>query len=431
MFKIGIIAPEWSLERILSVTRGFDDDIDFLPFVFERFDEVNEILDKNQSTVDGWLLSGPLVFYFAKWHLKSDDKLVYCRITEAGLLRSILQVAYHHKIFLDDISIDFVEEAANIDEMLNEIGIPKNKMVIKQYSVPFDEEELIQFHLRLWKDKAVQCAVTTVPFVYQSLKKAGVPVYSIRATQMEIQLSVELLIEKIKSSYFKNAQLGLQIIEICHYEQVVEGAKTPYKLQLLELKIKHSLLTYCQHINGYLVDKGNGRYEIFGSRGNIENNITILRNAIEKISLDLNIPVIVGIGFGETVFLAQINANKAINHARSKNGIVIIRDQGEIVEPLGEQEELSYSFYSGDEKLNDCLHQANVGVRTYNKMKAIIRQMGWETFSVSNLADQMGVTDRNVRRIVSGLLKAGLIECVGEESSGVSGRPGKVYRFIN
>ena len=415
----------------MTIAKRFNGNIEFIPFLFDSVDEIKDILDNNGKSVDGWLLSGPLPFSIAKWYLNSEDNLVYCRITEAGLFKSILESAYNQNYFLENVSIDFIDEAANIEDMLNDICIKRKNTFIKRYSIPFDEKEVLDFHMELWNKKAITYVITTVPSVYEALKESGVPVYSIRATHMEIELTLELLIEKLKSTHFKNSQLGLQIIEICNYEQVVEMAKTPYRLQLLELEVKRSLLSYCQNINGYLIDIGKGRYEIFGAWGNIENSITLLRDTMEKISFDLDIPVVSGIGFGNTAFLAQVNANKAINLSKSKNDIIIVRDNGEIVEPLGEQDELSYAFHSYDEKLNEALHKANVGVKTYNKMRSIIRRMNWTVFSVSSLADQMGVTDRNVRRIISGLVKAELVQCVGEEDSGSRGRPKKIYQFID
>lgn len=431
MIKIGLIAPEWSLNRMMDTVREYKSEIEFIPFLFNKTADINDILEKNKSRVNGWLLSGPIPFYFAKWYLKSEEHLVYCRITEAGLLKSILEAAYHHKSFLENVSVDFIEEAGNIDEMLDDLGIPHDKVFIKKFTAPFDEEELLRFHQNLWDEKRICCVITTVPYVYDSLIKAGIPVYAAKVSRMEMLLQVELLIEKIRCAYFKNAQLGLLIIEICHYKKVIEEAGNPYKLQLFELKTQNSILAYCQHISGYMVEKGNGRYEVFGSRGKIENGIAMLKDTMEKMSLELNIPIIAGIGFGDTVLSSQINANKAISHARNKNGIVIFQDDGKIVEPADGQNDLSYSFHSQDEKLNEKLHNANVGIRTYKKMRAIIQSKGIGTFSASVMAEQMGVTARNIRRILSGLLKAGLIECVGEEASGISGRPGKIYRFVN
>jgi hypothetical protein len=34
------------------------------------------------------------------------------------LLKTLLEVSYHYNSFLENVSLDFIEEAANVDEML-------------------------------------------------------------------------------------------------------------------------------------------------------------------------------------------------------------------------------------------------------------------------------------------------------------------------
>lgn len=426
--KIGVIAPGWSIERIINTTKAFENEAEFIPYRFTRLEEVPQIIQRHDSQVNGWLLSGPLPYQMAKWFLKTEDKIAYCRITEAGLLRELLQAAYHQKLILERTSLDFIAEGADVNTMLENIGIPLKEVYIKQYTVPVDENEILRFHLDLLQKSKTECAVTTIPYVYDELTKAGIPVYGIHGSDMEISMAVELVMEKLRSSYFKNAQLGFQIVEVSHYERVIENAKSPYRLQMLELRTKQSLLDYSQDANGYLVDKGYGRYEIFSSRGNIEHNINKLAEALEEIFLELNVPAIAGIGFGETVYLAQVNANKSLQHARVKGGIVAIQGNNEMLE-LPDIVPLSYSIDTKDKDLIEKLHKAKVGIRSYNRLKASVKRAGLSEFSTSMLATQMGVSDRHIRRMLSGLSEAGLVEYVGEETSGVSGRPGKIYSF--
>ena len=62
------------------------------------------------------------------------------------------------------------------------------------------------------------------------------------------------------------------------------------------------------------------------------------------------------------------------------------------------------------------------------RISAIAKKIG-HGFTSSEIAQQMGVTDRNARRIIKNLLTAGLVICVGEESLSTRGRPTKKYRM--
>ncbi len=431
MLRLGLIAPEWSLERILSVSAEYKDNIKFSTFKFNSIKEIPKIIEAEKGHIHRWLFSGPLPYYISKYYLHKDEDLFYCRITEAGLMKSLLEVAYDHKSFLQKISLDFMEEIADMNMIISEINIPRSDVFISCYSVPLEEDEIFEFHFKLWKDKKTCCAITTIPSVYNRLKESGVPVYNIKVSSMEIRLTIELLLEKERSMYFKNTQLGLLAIEISNYESVAEKAMTPYKMQLLELKINNLLLNYCEQIDGYMVPKGNGRYEIFGSRGKIESNIPLLSADMDKISVIIEAKLVAGIGFGDTVFIAQINSNKALNLARKKSGIIILDGDGNVIEQANANDRISYSISSDNAELNRLLQIANVGIRTYRKMSALSEHFDGNSFSALTIAQHMGVTDRNLRRIISGLLKAGLIVCVGEESSGERGRPAKIYKFSN
>jgi response regulator of citrate/malate metabolism len=98
-----------------------------------------------------------------------------------------------------------------------------------------------------------------------------------------------------------------------------------------------------------------------------------------------------------------------------------------MVEYSDERDELSYSFYTNDENLNELLRGRRSASAPTRRMRAIASRIGTNQFTASALASQMGVTDRNIRRIISGLIQAGLLTVVGEEASGESGRPAKLY----
>ncbi|MFP3380740.1 hypothetical protein SB767_30930, partial [Bacillus sp. SIMBA_069] len=86
------------------------------------------------------------------------------------------------------------------------------------------------------------------------------------------------------------------------------------------------------------------RYMIFSSRGAIEREIITLEDTIQKLAFEADTTVAVGIGFGETAYSAEINAFRAIQHSKEmkKREIVIVQDDGKIVESPGKKKELQY-----------------------------------------------------------------------------------------
>lgn len=430
MHKVGVVGPQPSIERILDVANEFEHEIEFIPFPYEDAREVREIVKQHQAQVNGWFFSGPIPYMMAKKILGADANYVYAPYTGSSLYKCLLQMSHHQQQTLQGISIDMIH-SEDMQESLNELEIPIRDIYVKQYDEEYNAQDLLRFHLQLWKEGKTKSVLTSLFTVYQALKKEGIPVYRIFMTRMEIRQALKILVEKVKSSYFKDTQIGVEIIEIDQFDQIAEKSKTRYYLKHMELRIKQTLLHLVEKIDGSLIENGNGRYQIFSSRGAIEREIDLLRSTVQQLSLDVEVPVAVGIGFGETGFSAELNARKAVHHAKEKadGGIVIVEDDGLIIESVGEEEELAYAYRSNDKELLEKLHLANVSVKTYKKIEALVHRMGWDGFTTSDLASHLSMTVRNAQRIIGSLCETGLAEYKGEEQSSPRGRPSKIYKL--
>lgn len=432
-YKIGIIGATQSVEKIMTVSREFEDGIKFIPLPFEDEKEIQPILHNNKRKVNGWLFSGPLPYAIAKEYLENEDNVSYCQSSGAGLYINCLQIAFKNGTSLPRISVDMFESLMDIEQTMKETGLPLDGVYIKYYDQKHDLEEITQFHLRLWQEGKIEGAITALRTVFHNLEEQNVPVYALTLTKQEIYQSLKIITEKVKTSYFKTTQVGSVIIAINQYEEVIEKAKSLSMLQNLEWKLKGVLLPLCNSLNGYLLEKGSGVYEIFSSRGAIEQELTMLRETIQQMGIAINFDVSVraGVGFGETVSNAEFNAYRALRNIDEKTdgGLIIIRDDGGIVEAASQEKEVSYDYYSNDTSLLEKLHRAAVGIKTFRKIEATVGKMKWDTFTVAQLASQLSVTEQNIRRIISSLNAVELVVVAGEEFAATRGRPGKLYRL--
>ncbi len=432
-YKIGIIGATQSVARIMDVSRAFEHEMRFLPFPFESESEILLILQKNKRKVNGWLFAGPLPYAIAKKHFATEDNVAYCQSIGAGLYINCLQIAFQHKTSLPRISVDMVESLMDIEQTVQETGIPWDNVFVKYYDQNYDPQEIAQFHLQLWRAGKIDGAITALRGVFHALQEQGVPVYALTLTKQEIYQSLKVITEKVKTSYFKTTQVGSVVIAISHYDEVIEKAKSLSMLQNLEWKLKGVLLPLCNSLDGYLVEKGSGVYEVFSSRGAIEQELSMVRDTVQQMRLAINfdVPVRAGVGFGETVANAEFNAYRALRNVRDKTGVelVIVREDGGIVEAAGQDSTVNYDYYSNDAAFLEKLHTAAVGIKTFRKIEAVIHRMKWDTFTVAQLAGQLAVTEQNVRRIISALCRVGLVVVAGEEFVSARGRPGKLYRI--
>ncbi|WP_408008109.1 hypothetical protein ACJROX_26035 [Pseudalkalibacillus sp. A8] len=430
MYRIGVVGPRTSVERMISMAEGFGEVVEFVPYPYAEFQETRQIVSKHNHEVNVWLFSGKLPYMIAKKVLDSDEHLIYTQHTEASLYKCFLNMAFYQGSIMDEVSIDELMDN-ELNETLEQLGLPLGKVYVKTYDVDTNADDLFHFHVDLWNKSKIKGAITCFEGVYQKLKTAGVPVYWYTPSRLEISQTLRVLAEKVKTFYFKDTQIGVKIFDIESFDKFKQQAKRPYDLQFLELELKKTLIRLCDQLDGSLMEKGNGRYVIFSTRGAIERGIGLVKEAVEQLALHSETLVAAGIGYGETVFSAEVNALRAIQQSKEKSSrdIIIVQEDGTVIESAGEEEELVYSNLMNDDKVLHRLKQANVSFKTYNKMVALIKTIGWTSFTTSDLAAHLGLEERNTRRIVASLSDVGLFEYIGEKSLSTRGRPSKMYRL--
>lgn len=431
MQRIGVVGPKDSVERIVDVVSKLELEIEIIPYIYHNVNETSDIVRNNFMKMKGWLFSGPTPYMAAVDAFGEQENFDYCSFSDASLYKCLLQVASQQKNVLSRLSID-ISKYENLQEGIEELGIPLQNVNIQYYDIHSKPQDLADIHIALWKAGKIDAVITGLGAVFDILKRdTDIPTYRNNVTAQIIRESMRRLIRRIRISYLKNTQVGFEIFEVLDFDELVDRVGIPYGLQHLELKIKSRLLTLCERLNGYLLERGRGSYEIFSSRGVIEQETALLKDVIQQLSDIEDVTMAVGIGFGDTVSSAQLNARRGLSHAkkRDKERIIIVEDNGVLIESVGQSDEIKYVSYSDDKEFLEKLHQGNVSVKTFRKIEAVVRSMGWDSFTASQLADEMGVTERNIRRIISGLSTAGLVENIGDGNAAVRGRPSKIYRI--
>lgn len=431
MFKIGVVGPKQSVERILELAKEFDQGMNFIPYPYQETRETEKIVREYDSYVDYWLFSGPIPYMVAKDALGTDKRMEYIYPTESSIYKGFLEMVYEQGRLLERISIDMLSSTKFMEDALQHVKIAVNNFYAKTFEANIDPQELLEFHLGLWQEKKSDGAMTCYPTVYRALKEAGVPAYWISPSKMEIYQTVRVFVEKVRTSYFKGTQIGIEMIEVEQFDRIKENAKTPYHLQYLELRLKEALIKLCEHLDGSLLEQGHGRYVIFSSRGTIEREIPFLQETVQYLASEADTTVAVGIGFGETAFSAEMNAHRALRQSKeqAERGVVIVRDDGTIIEWAGQEKELVYSYRADDKKIMEKLKKGNISVKTYMKLDALLQKMGWASFTTKDLAKHLKMSERNAQRIVADLCEVELAEVTGEESP-TRGRPTKIYRLL-
>jgi len=436
MYIIGVVGPHISVERIIKLAKKLDQEMSFIPYPYTKTKETSSIVQKYNDHVDYWLFSGAIPYVHGKNALGSSDRLAYISSFETSLYKGLLDLSYAEKKLFKKISLDSTDSittAGNTeDDTRHHLNSLLDEIYLKPFELDVDTQDLFQFHYKLWKSKKTEAALTCYPDVQEALQLAGVPAYWVSLSGLEIYHTLQVFIEKLRTNYFKDTQIGIEIIEFDSFDSITENANSPYHLQYLELRIKETLIKLCEKSDGSLLEQGNGRYTIFSSRGAIEHDIQLLHETIEYLSLQANTKVSVGIGYGKTAFSAEMNAYRALKQAKEKNDqrIIIVQDEDTTIEDFGSDDALLYTSREDNQELINQLKQGNIPLKTYKKIDALIKKEQWKSFTTKDLSLNLQMSNRNAQKIIADLCNIKLAECIGEETQPTRGRPSKIYRLI-
>lgn len=429
MFTVGVVGSATSVHKVISIAQNLDLKAHFISLPYTNFQETKEIIQAHDHEVDFWFPTGQLPYAIAQESLQTDEYLIPIQNNEASLYKAFLEAAYNSNVFLKQLSVDEMAEHI-LEDALMQLNIPSANIYLKIYDTTTTTEELIDFHQKLWEEGKTCGAITSFEGVYRELKQAGIPVYWYSISHSEIIHACKMLEEKIKTSFFKDTQIGVCIIDVEDVDATILPTN-PYAQQYQALQIKEVLINLCEHVDGLLTEKGDNSYLIASTRGAIEKNMQTLRQKIHELKLLSDKRIITGIGYGETALAAEVNAALANQHSKQneQNEVYIIQEDGSVIEHLGNNKELIYLNKLLDTPSVEALKEANISMRTYNRIKALLLKLGTDHFTTLDLTNHLHIENRNARRIVTNLSKAGLIECIGESTHHVKGRPRKVYRF--
>ncbi|HWJ79230.1 MAG TPA: hypothetical protein VNR61_14275 [Niallia sp.] len=433
MFKVGVIGPERSVERILSYVKQIKNDLTFIGLPYNIAHETIDILEIHHQEVDFWLFSGNIPYTIAQQSKHfSRERMQFIHISVNSFYRGILELSHQIGELAKNVSID----ALNILEEDYLLGITKleellENLYVKRFDPKTSIEEIIDYHLELWQKKKIDIVITAYPSIELRLKQMGIPVYWVGPMQQDIYHTLQLFNEKVRTFYYKETQTTALIVQVNNFEHLKKVNAEGYGIHFIQLNLKKLVLQICEKIDGYFIDEGNGRYILFSSRGIVERNINTIFEMIHRLEVETEQPAMVGIGHATTVYYAESFAQRALEHVTEKgiNGIMIMGDDGTITEFNQDSPQITYSSRVQNMEIIEKLKNTSVSPKIFSKIEAKLNELKIETFNAKTLAKELEMSDRYAQRILSELLSAGLVQYCGMENRNTRGRSAKLYKL--
>ncbi|KZE51648.1 transcriptional regulator [Brevibacillus parabrevis] len=427
--RLGVIGADDSLAIIESAVQEFPE-IECLPIVYWREEDIPDLLLPHLDEVDMWLFSGQVPHAMASQTGKIQVPTAYVPHIGASLYRTLLHLSHQLGIRVDEVSFDTFT-AEELGHFLQEAGIAEGFGWLKHYEGAILASELADFHEKLWQEGKTKAAVTCLRTAELELLRRGVPVHRVVPTKAGVLSVIHMLLRTHEMLHFKDTQIAVQMMEIDPFRELAGGNYSTDEWQNAEIKTMEKLLRYAKYLQGSLKTAGPGRYVIFTTRGKVQevtSDYATIPDLEELFGIRSDL-VTCGIGIGKTAYEAEIHGGTALLHAKERgagNWMVFLDDKS-VLGPLGREEQIAYRYDS--EKLQELSQLTSLSIMTLSKLESILKKRGKQEINAHELASHMQILPRSARRILIELESKGIAQVVGEESPNPRGRPRKVYRI--
>lgn len=424
--KIAIIGAPDSVKKVYSILSSAYSEINFVTRSTEKIDDMINFIQDIEENVDGFYLTGIGIYSASNEKTNIKKPVVYTKRGITGIVKSFWDFQKDNcgtSILKNmKIGIDVIDEKDFL-ETLEEFNIEIKSYYLQKYDYQKTEAEYLEEYLKKIKSGEINCVFTAFGYIYSALKEKNIPVYRVQATNSEIKKEFKNLLNRIKMSKAENSKISVEIIKILKSEGISNNILSD------KLQFEKELLSYSQMVDGNIQTLGSDEYLILSNKGllNAPENINTILSIIKNYSYK-GLHISIGIGEGNTIFLSEKNARTALKISISNgNDSIFFSDGSEVKGPLMEKREILYKN-SSDKKILEVSKNTGVSALYLEKIKSVIKKQDKNSFTSSELAEFLNISERSTNRIIKKIIESGYASIEYENSFG-AGRPRRKTQF--
>jgi hypothetical protein len=419
MVKVAIIGPHEIVQRVLEEGKSFSE-IHFVPLPYMNEHEALGSSIYIGHQVDVILFTGPVPYRMVHEHKdKVKALLIWVNYGGTGLYRVLFQMTKDGFIQFtgeNRFSIDFLNKEEVIGAF-GELEINHNLQII-EFEKPMTSDRIVDYHVSLWQEGKVTCAITCLYSVYKKLSEMSIPAFCIVPTRLAIQDALNLALAKAKEKSFENNQIAICLISF-------DAGVQPEQKDKHLASISEILQTNWQMFS-------NESYLFYTTRGfifSLTNGYTEAPYFMEQSSFWL----FMGVGIGDTVIEATERARLAHDKSKLEEGsqMYIVENDNAVTRVHKEAGSrlLKYESRSYDELIRKIAAETGLSISTLSKIQYVANASSKRELSGAELARQLNITIRSARRILQSLVNEGYAEVTGGEQPFDRGRPRQIYKL--
>jgi hypothetical protein len=431
--RIGIIGSEQFYQEIEMLKINYPH-VEFIPFLYTSPLEAYRLISPNKEKVAVFLFSGIIPYFYSKEVIREENiTATFVPFSQLMVSLSLFRLVHQKNIPFDRISMDLPDRKDVIDVLahLNEqhsvkhiLDYPWIYQNEKTNHHTINVQEFVSFHERLYELSEVDYCLTSIHAVYDELKRKNIPAMFMIQTKSSTIQGIEDAIALGEMKKQRQSQIAVLNIEVHGLEEMCDSDKQQFNREIGEMS---------RHLNGKLVKEEYGKWKIYTTRGALD--LYNQKNWSNTIFRHPNPNIYVGIGYGPSLKNAEQNAEDALLYAikkKSSTGINIwLIDESKRLMPidvLNRPENTKAHLIKGDtHSVKRLAEQTGLSIKNVNRMIDFLAYYPDQTFTADDFANYFHITRRTAERIIKPFYDHQLLINTGEEKPFEKGRPRIVY----
>lgn len=386
--RIGIIGPSDSVLYISEKLKDINSNININLYIHKDTSNLYEFLDIYEKEVDCFIFTGIIIEYIITKY--RNPKIPFVTVSRNGSsLMTALWEAQQRLKTITSFSIDILDEN-ELKEVVTDWNLSKNNIHLLSFNPILEEKDYAVMHKELYDSNKIDLILTSCGEVYSSLKGKGYNIFRLQPTIAQIKNLYRELLDQQNINQLKSSQIAIQIIKINYpydnnYYEELEN----------ENNIKKSIISYVREVQGALYSTSIEQFIIFGTKGAFEKSLHKFKN----LTSNINATVYSGIGYGNTAYLANFNARKALNNSLKNGELFIVDESNTLLKP--NTEDLKDNL---NKKIDEISTLTLVSPTYIRKIMELIEKKNIPYIDTKEIAGYLNISERSSRRIINKLI---------------------------
>ncbi|MEK3793760.1 transcriptional regulator [Paenibacillus sp. FSL R7-0204] len=423
--KLGIITPESHMDYFRAIEEEMRPLCQFRFLIISNFRETTDIYLKNLDSVDGFVISGRMLYEAIDKECLDDKVPVHILHDDENLLyRELFRLLVTEpELDISRIYVDYayiIESFSEFQQYLTHEGKPVNSGNLLERV-----ETMLENHITLWEDKKIDLSITAFGHFVPELQKHGVKYILIRPTLKSVKETISEIINEITILKLKNQRAVVACLSVQKNQQSSE--EELHELKVLVGRFLHdiNLADTTQISDGYV-----RLYTTYGNFMRITSNAHNC-SLLEYLEERIQDKVKIGWGSGHEYFQANVNATKAHRQAEAYPGSssFFIDENQKVAGPMRSMNVIQFSE-QGDPEIIALAKRIGINNINLQKIISYAEIMRTNKLSSEDVAQCLSMTVKGANRILNKIEESKLVQTVFEKRDNSKGRPKKYYELL-